>query len=248
MQCVTMCLMLAVAAPTPEDEKATALVKAGIKALGGAELIEKYKCSTMKAKGEMSTMGIDLEFTANMTYSPPDKYKMAMKASFAGQNIAIEQVMNGKKMKSTMNGNALPLGDDETDNIRENMAEHEITRLTPLLDSKVYKIKLGDDAEVDGKKADVLIVSGGGLKDKEAKLYFDKETHLMVKMKRKTKEPGAGGEVDEEMIISDYKKVEGIMTPHKYEVKHDGKKFMTMTMSDVKMLEKIDDKEFAVDD
>jgi outer membrane lipoprotein-sorting protein len=249
MRFTALILLLAfVTAPVRADDKAQAVVNEAIKALGGKELIEKYQCSTSKAKGEMSAMGIDLEFTATLTYAPPEKYKMAMKANFAGQNVNVVQIMNGKKMKSTLNGNALPIDDNEADNIRENMAEHEIARLVPLLNGKVYTLKVGDAAKVGDTDVDVVIVTGGGLKDKDAKLFFDKKTHYMIKMQRKSKEPGTGQEVDEELFMSDYKKVEGVMTAHKYEVKHDGKKYMTMTLSDVTLTEKIDDKEFAIDD
>jgi hypothetical protein len=63
--------------------------------------------------------------------------------------------------------------------------------------------------------------------------------------------PGDGGapvEVLEETYHSEFKKVQGIQTPTRLEVKHDDKKFMTVNLSDIELLEKLDDKEFAVDD
>jgi hypothetical protein len=68
-----------------------------------------------------------------------------------------------------------------------------------------------------------------------------------VKTQKKDKDEN-DKEIDEESFYQDYKKVQGVMTPHKGVVKHDGKDFMKFTLSDVKHLEKVDDKEFAIDD
>ena len=119
--------------------------------------------------------------------------------------------------------------------------------LTPLLDAKKYTIKSGDEAEIDGNKADVVLVSSekAGLKD--LKLYFDRTSHLLVKMQKKDKDEN-DVEVDEETTFKDFKKVQGVLTPHAIVVRRDGKPFMKYEASDVKQLEKVDDKEFPVDD
>jgi hypothetical protein len=250
----TLAFLLIAVLPAWADKKpegtATAqdVVKASIKATGGEELIKKLQCASMKMKGEMTMMGLELEFTGDMLYAPPDKMRMKMNMAIMGQKIAVEQVLNGKKMKATMNGNAMPLDEDTADDLRDNFTEHELSQLVPLLDEKKFKIKLGDDVDVDGKAATAVVVSGESLKDRDVTLYFDKTTNLVVKMKRKGKEPGTGKEVTEETIISDYKDVQKLMTPHKMSIKHDGKAFMTLTLSEIKHMEKIDEKEFSIDD
>lgn len=52
----------------------------------------------------------------------------------------------------------------------------------------------------------------------------------------------------EETYHSDFKKVKGVQVAMKLEVKHDDKKFMTVTMSDYELSDKFDDKDFGVDD
>ncbi|CAN5146541.1 hypothetical protein BH11PLA2_BH11PLA2_49580 [soil metagenome] len=254
MRYLALNLLLLISLPAYADKPpadatgtATDVVKAAIKATGGAELIDKLKCSTMKMEGEVTVMGLNLDFTGDMAYSPPDKFKMSMKMSVMGMKLNVEQVMNGKKLKSTLNGQAIPIDEDAIAQMKDNMNEHEMSQLTPLLDEKKYKLKLGDEAEIDGSKAALIVVSGESLKDQEVKLYFDKKTNLLVKMQRKSKEQGVG-EVDEESFFTEYKKVQDVMTPMKFVVKHDGKAFMTIKMTEVKLSEKIDDKEFATDD
>src|SRR6478672_2274361 len=106
---------------------ATDVVKSAIKAHGGAELLDKYKGGTMKMKGEISMMGIDLEFEGKVIYMQPDKFKMKIDTALMGQKLAIEQVMNGKKMKMTLNGMDVPVDDHTRDQLRSSITEEEIT-------------------------------------------------------------------------------------------------------------------------
>ena len=200
-------------------------------------------------KGEMSVMGLDIDFDGKMIYQRPEQFKMNISIDLMGQKIAIEQIMNGKKVKATMNGNNLDLKDHDLEQLKANVAEQEITQLTPLLDDKKYTLKAGADADVDGKKADVVIINGKaeGSVIKDMKLFFDKTTHMLVKTQKKDKDEN-DKEIDEESFYEDYKAVQGIMTAHKGVVKHDGKDYMKYTMTDVKYIEKVEEKEFTVDD
>lgn len=251
-QLFSMLALLVSAATLWADKPATGtaedVIKAAIKATGGQELLSKYNGGTMKMKGEVSEMGINVEIEGKVTYMMPDRIRMTMTGAVMGQKFTMEQVMNGKKMKMTLNGADLPIDDNVKAQLASSAAEHEITQLVALIDAKKkYTIKLGDDADVDGKKADVVIVSNEELKVKDVKLFFDKKSHLLVKSQKKDTD-STGGDVNEESFYSDYKEIQGIQTPHKFTIKHDGKDHMTFTVSDVKYMEKIDEKEFPVDD
>ena len=235
-------------APAWAQDTAEAVVKKAIDAHGGADALNKYKAGTAKMKGEMSVFGMDLTFTGEMTYALPDKYKMTIDADVAGQKLMIVQVANAKKYKQTINGMVIPLKDKERDELLQSAMMQEVSQLTPLLDAKKYTIKAEKDAEVDGKAAAVVLVTAEGFKD--TKVYFDKKSGLLVKTERKGLAPSMDEpkEVSEETFLSDYKKVEGVLQPMKIVVHHDGKKFMTMTMTESKLMEKADEKIFAVDD
>ena len=94
----------------------------------------------------------------------------------------------------------------------------------------------------------MVLVTAKDLND--TKLSFDKKTGLLTKVERKGLAPSMGEptEVTEETVMSDFKKVDGVMQPTKMVVTHDGKKFMTMTVTDTKLMEKADAKAFALDD
>jgi outer membrane lipoprotein-sorting protein len=161
-------------------------------------------------------------------------------------------VVKGDSIKSsgTIGGMQIPMNSDaEKQELKMAAVLQEAEQLTPLLDAKKFTIKSGDDDTVNGKKVSVVIATPKAI-DKELKLYFDKESGLVLKTAHKGLAPseGAPTEVLEETYHTEYKKVSGVQTATKLTVTHDGKKFMTMDVSDIELLEKIDDKEFTIDD
>ena len=98
----------------------------------------------------------------------------------------------------------------------------EAEQLTTLLDAKKFTVKAGDDEDVNGKKASVLLVTPTAVK-KEVKMFFDKTSGLLVKTAHKGKGAGEGAEdVLEESYHSEYKKIKGIQVSTKMAVTHDG--------------------------
>ena len=89
----------------------------------------------------------------------------------------------------------------------------------------------------------MILVNGNGLKD--VLLFFDKKSNRLVKTQRRCSIGGV--EVNEEQYLSDFKPFEKAILPTATVVNHDGKKFMTMTVTEMKFLDKIDDKEFAIE-
>ena len=231
-------------APAHAQESAEAVVKKGIEAHGGAEVLKKFIAGESKYKGEMTVFGMDLEFTAKLVYQLPDKFRMEIDTEAGGMKLAIVQVVNGTKTKNMINGMATPLGEAEQKELRQAAMIQEITQLTPLLDGKTYTVKL----EKATDDANVVLVTAKDLND--AKLSFDKKTGLLTKVERKGLAPSMGEpmEVTEETVMSDFKKVDGVMQPTKMVVTHDGKKFMSMTVTETKLMEKADAKAFALDD
>ena len=241
--------VLAAAGVSAADDKATAVVKKAIEAHGGADNLNKYTAGKFTMKGDVSVMGMDLEFSGDMAYTT-DKYRMHMEMKVMDMTITVHQVLAGGKGKRTVKvgDNTLAAQDVDDDERKMALIGREIQRLTPLLDARQFTTRAGDDADVNGKKAAVVVVTPKAF-DREFKLYFDKESGLLVKTGHKGKAPGdGGGEVYQETFVSEYKKVNGVQVGRKLELTHDGKKFMTAKIADVEVLEKLDDKEFKLDD
>ncbi len=244
-----LCSVLLVApAATAADDTAEAVVKKAIDAHGGADALTKHKAGTYKVKGDLTVAGTDVSFTGDIAYELPSKFRMALDAEVGGQKLALVQVVNGTKVKNTINGTSTKLGKAQTLELIQAAAMQEITMLVPLLDAKKYTIKLEKDEEIDGKPAAVVLVTGKNFKD--TRLSFDKKSGLLVKTSRRAVAPDApeDRQVVEDGFISDYKKTDGLMLPGKMVLNHDGKKFMTMTVVEATLKEKADPKSFEVDD
>jgi hypothetical protein len=249
-----LAVVLVAAGAAAADEKAEAVVKKAIEAHGGADALNKYKAAKFKMAGDISVIGMNVEFTGSLAYNLPDRYRLEIDMEVMGQKMNLHQVVKGETVKSTImvGGMTIPSpgGDAEKEELRTAAVLQEAEQITPLLDAKKFDIKLADDADVNGKKAAVVVVQPKLVK-KEIKLFFDKESGLLVKTAHRGMGPGEDGqakEVEEESYASDYKKVKGVQVPYKLTVHHDGKKFMEVKLSDYELLEKIDDKEFATDD
>ena len=234
------------------DEKAEAVVKKAIEAHGGADALNKYKAGKFNMKGEMTIMDMDIPFTGKMAFMAPDRFKLEMEAEFMGQKMTTHQTAVGEKARSKVvfGGMVVPVPESEKEELKMGVALQEAEQFTPLLDAKKFEITAAPDEDVSGAKASVVTVKIKSL-NKEAKFYFDQKTGLLVKTAHKGKglgEADEATEVLEESLQQDYKKINGVQTATKMVMTHDGKKFMTINASDIELLEKIDDKEFTVDD
>jgi len=240
-------LVLAAAGAAAADEKAEAVVKKGIEAHGGADNLNKYAYSRFTIKGDIDIMGMSLEFTGDMA-SGPARMRMNMNLTVMGQALTIHQVINGDKGKRSVKvGDQTMAQEVDKDDAVQARIGREVEKLTPLLDAKRFTLRADDDADVNGKKA-ALVVATAKEGDREYKLYFDKESGLLVKFGHKAKSPDGSGEVYQEAYPSDYKKVNGVQMANKLVIENDGKKFLSLTLSDLEVLEKLDEKEFKLDD
>jgi len=235
------------------DDKAVAVVKKAIQAHGGADTLDKYKAGRFKLTGDIVIAETEVEFSGSVAYHLPDRFRLTMSGMYMGEKLLIEQVVNGDKIRNTVRLGDMdisPNGEDDKEEVKFGVVLQEAEQLTPLLDAKKFTLKAADDADVDGKKAAVVVAQPSAVK-REIKMYFDKESGLLVKTANRgriTGDDGQSKEVDEETYGSGYKAVNGMQVPTKLVINHDGKKFMSMELTDIEVLEKIGAREFTTDD
>ena len=239
-------LVLSVNTLFAQEDKAKAVIESAIKAHGGAKNLNKLKASEGDFDGTITIFDMPMKFSGSMVTEAPDKMALNISIDIGGANQNIKQIVNGETIIMLVGGEKQDVTDEMKKELKQGPLMAEATRLTPLLDGQRYTLKVEGEDDVDGKPATVLSVSSKELK--EVKLYFDKTTNLLVKTKRDSLNPTSDEAVVETSMLSDYKMTDGIMTPMKTVVEHDGKDFMTMMMKTVKIMEKAPAASFAVDD
>ena len=238
-------LVLSVGTASAQDDKAKAVIEKAIKAHGGAENLNKLTATEGEFSGTMTIFDMALNFSGSTVTQAPDKMALNISIDIGGAKQNIKQIVNGDTALMMVGGEKQDVNDEMKSELKKGPLLAEAARLTPLLKDKTYTIKLEGDEDVDGKPATVLNISSKELK--EVKFYFDKKSGLLVMTKRDSVNPATEEAVVETSMLSDYKMVDGLMTPMKTVVKHDGKDFMTMTTTKAKNMEKADPKNFAVD-
>jgi hypothetical protein len=226
------------AADEPKD-----LLEKAIKAHGGAEFLSKNRGTQVKSKGKIDVPGVgEAEFTQETSVMFPDKLKDSLELKIAGKTIPILTLVNGDTVTVEVDGKAIDAGDKVKESMKVLGHVGEVGRLVPLRDKK-YELNIIGEDKVEGKKVVGVRVSAKDKKD--VSVYFDKETGLIAKVEYRTVEPGSGNEVTEERIVAEYaKNKDGVPLPKRLIIKRDGKQFLEAEITEIALVEKIDDSEF----
>src|SRR5207253_5715159 len=149
-------------------------------------------------------------------------------------------VVDGDKGWTQMGGNTTEMTKDQLAEQKESMYASSVRHLTPLTD-KAFTLTPLAEIKVNDRPAVGVKVTHKGHRD--VKLYFDRESGLLVRSDQIVKDEQTGGkEVTQEAIFSDFKAVEGIKVPMKVVITREGKKFVESEHQDMKLLEKLDNK------
>ena len=230
-----------------EAETAKEIVEKAIAAHGGLDNLKKYPAAKVITKGKATIMNFEIAIEGEDTFQMPDQFKTINKVNFGGQKTTIEQIFNGGKMKMTVGGGAAPpFSDAMKEELKSTVDVQAASEIYPLLDEKRFELSV---IEKPAKVADkdvvgILVKTKAG---KQFKIFFDAKTFMMAMIERKGID-FMEQEVNQEMRVLGYKKIDGIQTPTKYEVLFDGKKAADVDVVEYKHLEKVDKKEFDISD
>ncbi len=237
-------------APVPGGEPASearTTVDRAIKAMGGQDKLAKLPATTFKLTATPSDPNNQRkeEMSGTMSMLFPDKYRAEL--TRVGPNNMPENatlVIDGDKAWAfEAKRNTTEEAPEEVMAVMKAAltAVHLAHRLVPLTE-KGYELAPLPETKVDGTAAVGVKVTHKGQPDME--LYFDKDTNLPVRIEFKIKQPRMTEESTMTFSFSDYKEVGGLKHFTKIVMQMDGKAAMTMEVSDVKRLEKLDAKLF----
>lgn len=223
------------------DGDAEKILDKAIKAVGGEEKLNKAGAATWKGKGKITFGGSDNEFTMSGMMEG-DKYRQEFEGEFGGMKVKGVTVINGDKGWRKFGDDTMELDKDGIANEKRNIYLQAIATMPLKLKSKGFKIETAPAEKGDSKTVGLKVTGPDG---KETTLYFDKETGLLSKQVTPKVAGFAGDETTQETTYHDYKDFGGIKRFTKSETKRDGEKFMALEISEYKLVEAVDAKNFA---
>lgn len=235
-------LGLVVASILAQEDECRAILDKAMQAHGGAEKLAKVKASQAKSKGNLEIMG-GIKYSGETFSLLPDKFKVVLEVEVNNMTIGITQVFNGEKFWLHVNNKTIEMSDAKLiAELKETMYAEGVGSLALLGDKKFQLAPLGE-VQVQDRSAVGVRVSSKGHRD--VNLYFDKKTHLLAKSEYRTTDPLTNQEVNQEKIFSDYQAVDGVQSPRKILVQQDGKRYMELEITEVRLLGTLDDSVFS---
>ena len=234
--------MLLARAEADDSADVTAILDAAIAAKGGEARLSKIVGTWVKFKrtrynGDVKTTGYVETFSQG-----GERERTALLDSDYKVNEII--VFNGKQAFVKFGEQAaMELSGEQLAVFRESAYRNWVTLLVPLK-AREFRLSAIDDASVHGRSAVGVLVSHD--KHDPLKLYFDKETHLLVKQQYMWRNPAKGEDADSEWIYSDFQNVKGMKASFKGEVFLDGLKVGDGTVIERELYDKpLDENLFA---
>lgn len=236
---VVCLLFLSFAANPGFGEDASGVLKKMIDASGGRTALEKIKDTTISGTFALTQMG--MEGTMTIYHKEPNMFRQDIEV----MGMLITNAFDGEVgwMVNPQTGASEELPEDRQEESKRGALTYgNAPLLYPEKHGITYKL-IGEET-VDGVKCVVLeqTFSDGHV----VTIYVDAGTYLVHKSKQMATGQ-MGTEVDTEVTFSDYKKVDGLPSPHLVTIFQDGEEFAVMSVSEIKFNSGLEDSHFKME-
>jgi hypothetical protein len=243
-----LCLLLVLAGFLSPDslvygeDKPEAIVEKAIEAQGGAAKVAKLRTMRIKVEGtiDMIAVKLNVPFTLEDSWQMPGRYKTTTTLQLVGKNSTQTFVLDGDKGWAEVDGKVEDLPTEAIAELREQKYSEDLDRLG-FLNEKGYELTRLDEVKINDKPAVGLLIKSKGHRD--VKLYFDKETALLVKRESKLVEGST--EITQEVFFSDYHEKDGLKHYRKIAAHRDDKVVIEAKVTELEFVDKFEDKVFA---
>ncbi len=207
-----------------------------IDAQGGAKALAAIKDTTISGNMELVSMGMSATLT--MYQKEPNKMRMDIEV----MGMVITQAFDGETawMINPQTGATEQMPDNMTQEFKRQALGNEAL-LNP--DKFGIKYNFAGKEKIDDKE--YLVLTQTAEDGHVTTIYIDPATYLTYKTKGKTIGQ-SGEEVMAESIVSDYKKVDGVLLAHSMTTYQDGQEFMRMTITKVAFNSGLEDSLFQM--
>lgn len=225
-----------------DDAASRAIVEKAIEVHGGEKAIAKFKASSSKIKGSIYINGAAVSFTGEIDMQAADQLKAFISFVLDGQSISFVSVLNRGQGWLKINNDTVDMPAEVLADTKEAAFTGWVTTLVPLKD-KAFTLAPFGEAEIAGRKVIGVNVTREG--HRPINLFFDQETSRLVRTESRVRDETSGQEVTEESTYSEYKPVDGVQHPTKITVKRNDKTHADVEVTELKLVEKLDDNVFA---
>jgi outer membrane lipoprotein-sorting protein len=194
-----------------QAQTADEAVEKALAAMGGRAALTKLNTRVITGTITVSTQGVDVGGTVEMSYKAPNLARSLMKldlSAYGGPEITIDRRCDGKTAFEIDSRTGVR---EITGNQLENMLNASFP--SPFLNYK----QAGGKVEVAGKEKlgekDVIVLVFTPKIGSVSKLYFDAQTWQLVRSVAKVNVPASGGEIEQTTDPSDYRDVDGVKIP-----------------------------------
>jgi outer membrane lipoprotein-sorting protein len=230
-------LLFSLMASPALSQSADDILNKMIDAMGGRKAMEAIKDQTSMGTMELTQMG--LSGTVTNYFKRPNKTRMDIEV----MGMVITQAYDGQTawMVNPQTGSSEEMPEQMAEFfVRDSMGDDAF--LNPEKHGITFTAK--GKEEVDGKECFVLEqkYSDGYV----ATMYIDTKTYLIYKTKGMNINQ-MGVEVEQENVMTDYKKVNGLMSAHSMTMYQDGEEFMVFTLDEIKYNTGLEDSFFEME-
>lgn len=235
-----VCLMLLSFTANPGfSEDASGVLKKIIEASGGRKALENIKDTTISGTFEITQMGMEGSMT--IYHKEPNMFRQDIEV----MGMLITNAFDGEVgwMVNPQTGATEELPEDrQAESKRGALTYGNAVLLYPEKHGVTYKL-MGEET-VDDVKCILLeqAFSDGHV----VTMYIDAGTYLVHKSKQMTTGQ-MGTEVESEVTFSEYKKVDGLTSPHLVTIMQDGEEFAIMSVSEIKFNSGLEDSLFKME-
>jgi hypothetical protein len=241
---LTMLVVLgAAAADAGAQDPAEAIIRRALKAHGGEEKLAGLRADRARLKGTLQVGDRVVPFTSEAIVQLPAQMKNVMQLDLDGKMVTLVQLVNGDQLQVLIDGQPQKTGPNSILEMRDKLYLARIMRLVPLVTDKAFTLTLLPPMKIGERPVDVVKVTAKDQRD--ARLFFDRETGLLVRTEVPLTD-NTGRELGkEEQSFSDFRDLAGFIRPVKMSAARNGTKVMEAELVEIKYYERIDDAEFT---
>ncbi len=223
------------------QDTAQSIIDRAIRAHGGDAVLARLSAGHIRTRGTVR-LNAEATFTQETYFQLPDRMKQVQVIEGAGQKVTVAVGLDGSRGWLVVDGRPRKITDRFLDELKEGMHLVRVLRLVPLREPG-YQLSLVGTEEVGGQPAAVIRVSARGHRD--LRLYFDRQSGLLVRVGRAAPDPAAGKDVPEERYYDGYRDVDGILSPRRVTVFRNGQKYMTAETVETHFMPRLDPSTFT---